>query len=137
MRFNPESIPRVVVMGRSALVGKPIATLMINNGATVTVCHSKTINPEKETREADILIVAVGKPELVGADYVKDGQVVVDVGISAVINNDGTKKVYGDVDFDSVKNIVDAISPVPGGVGPMTVASLFQNLVEAFEKQNS
>jgi len=128
---------KVVVMGRSALVGKPIATLMINNGATVTVCHSKTINPEKETREADILIVAVGKPELVGADYVKEGQVIVDVGISSVINKDGTKKVYGDVDFDSVKNIVAAISPVPGGVGPMTVASLFQNLVEAFEKQNS
>jgi len=127
---------KVVVMGRSALVGKPIATLMINNGATVTVCHSQTVNPEEETRKADILIVAIGKPELVGAEYVREGQVVIDVGISSVINADGTKKVYGDVDFESVKVIVSAVSPVPGGVGPMTVASLFQNLVEVYEKQN-
>ncbi len=133
----PVKSKKVVVMGRSALVGKPIATLMINNGATVTVCHSKTINPEEETIKADILIVAVGKPELVGADYVKEGQVVIDVGISSVIKKDGIKKVYGDVDFDSVKDIVSAISPVPGGVGPMTVASLFQNLIEAFERQNN
>ncbi len=127
---------KVVVMGRSALVGKPVANLMQNSGATVTVCHSKTVNPEKETREADILIVAIGQPELVGADYVQVGQVVIDVGITSVINADGTKKVLGDVDFESVKNIVSAISPVPGGVGPMTVASLFQNLVEAVERKN-
>ena len=127
---------KVVVMGRSALVGQPIANVMINNGATVTVCHTKTVNPEKETREADILIVAIGHPELVGADYVRKGQVVIDVGISSVVNKDGTRKIYGDVDFDSVENIVSAISPVPGGVGPLTVASLFQNLVEVVEKQN-
>lgn len=127
---------KVVVMGRSALVGKPIATLMVNAGATVTVCHSKTIDPDKETREADILIVAIGKPELVGAEYVKEGQTVIDVGISTVINGDGTRKVYGDVDFESVKGIVGAITPVPGGVGPMTVASLFENLVSSFEAQN-
>ena len=126
---------KVVVMGRSLLVGKPIATLMINNGATVTVCHSKTVEEEKETRTADILIVAIGRAELVGADYVKEGSVVIDVGINSVVNADGTRKVYGDVDFESVKDIVSAISPVPGGVGPMTVSSLFQNLVEAFEKQ--
>lgn len=127
---------KVVVMGRSLLVGKPIATIMTNEGATVTVCHSKTINPEKETREADILIVAIGQAELVGADYVKEGQVVIDVGINSVIKADGARKIYGDVDFESVKDIVAAISPVPGGVGPMTVASLFQNLVQAFKTQN-
>jgi methylenetetrahydrofolate dehydrogenase (NADP+)/methenyltetrahydrofolate cyclohydrolase len=127
---------KVVVMGRSALVGKPTATLMVNAGATVTVCHSKTVDPEKETRQADILIVAIGKPELVGAEFVKEGQVVIDVGISTVINSDGTRKIYGDIDFDSVSPIVSAISPVPGGVGPMTVASLFQNLVDAYERQN-
>jgi len=121
---------KVVVMGRSLLVGKPIAAVMINNGATVTVVHSQTLEPEKITREADILIVAIGRPELVGADYVREGQIVIDVGISSVINSDGTKKIYGDVDFESVKSLVSAISPVPGGVGPMTVASLFQNLVE-------
>ncbi|MFZ2038967.1 MAG: bifunctional 5,10-methylenetetrahydrofolate dehydrogenase/5,10-methenyltetrahydrofolate cyclohydrolase [Minisyncoccia bacterium] len=121
---------KVVVMGRSALVGKPVATLMTNNGAKVTVCHSQTIDPDKITREADILIVAIGKSELIGAEYVKSGQVVIDVGISTIINSDGTRKVHGDVDFDSVKNIVSAISPVPGGVGPMTVASLFENLVQ-------
>jgi methylenetetrahydrofolate dehydrogenase (NADP+)/methenyltetrahydrofolate cyclohydrolase len=126
----------VVVMGRSRLVGTPIASVIKNEGAKVTVCHSKTINPEKITREADILIVAIGKAELVGADYTKEGQVIIDVGINSVIKDDGTRKIYGDVDFDSVKDIVSAISPVPGGVGPMTVASLFQNLVEAFEKQN-
>jgi methylenetetrahydrofolate dehydrogenase (NADP+) / methenyltetrahydrofolate cyclohydrolase len=104
--------------------------LMMNNGATVTVVHSQTVDPDKITREADILIVAIGKPEHVGAEYVKEGQVVIDVGISTVINSDGTKKILGDTDFDSVSPIVSAISPVPGGVGPMTVASLFQNLVE-------
>jgi len=145
---------KVVVMGRSKLVGKPIADLMIKNGATVTVVHSQTLEPEKITREADILIVAIGKPEHVGAEFVKEGAVVIDVGISTVINSDGTFNrprhqndtpsssdegvsskplvtVVGDVDFDSVSPLVSAISPVPGGVGPMTVASLFQNLVEA------
>lgn len=127
---------KVTIMGRSALVGKPIEALMINKGATVTVCHSQTVEPEKITREADILIVAIGQPELVGSDYVKAGQVVIDVGITSVLKTDAPRKIYGDVDFDSVKNIVSAISPVPGGVGPMTVASLFQNLVEGFERQN-
>jgi methylenetetrahydrofolate dehydrogenase (NADP+)/methenyltetrahydrofolate cyclohydrolase len=94
------------------------------------------IKPEKIAREADVLVVAIGQAELVGADYVKEGQVVIDVGINSVIKTLGTRKIYGDVDFESVKDLVSAISPVPGGVGPMTVASLFQNLMEAFEKQN-
>jgi methylenetetrahydrofolate dehydrogenase (NADP+)/methenyltetrahydrofolate cyclohydrolase len=127
---------KVVVMGRSMLVGKPIAILLQNQGATVTVIHSKTVEPEKIAREADVLVVAIGQAELVGADYVKEGQVVIDVGINSVIKDDGARKIYGDVDFESVKDLVSAISPVPGGVGPMTVASLFQNLMEAFEKQN-
>ena len=127
---------KVVVMGRSFLVGKPIATLMINNGATVTVVHSQTPEPEKITKEADILIVAIGKPKLIGRNYVKTGQIIIDVGITTILNPDGTRTISGDVDFESVKNIVSAISPVPGGVGPMTVASLFQNLVEAFGRQN-
>lgn len=131
----PVKDKKVVVMGRSALVGKPIAVLMENNGANVTVVHSQTIEPEKITREADILIVAIGKPELVGAEYVKEGAVVIDVGITSVLIKDKegveSQKMYGDVDFDSVKAIASAVSPVPGGVGPMTVASLFQNLVEA------
>jgi methylenetetrahydrofolate dehydrogenase (NADP+)/methenyltetrahydrofolate cyclohydrolase len=145
---------KVVVMGRSALVGTPVAELMRRNGADVTVVHSQTENPDKITRQADILIVAIGKPELVGADYVKEGAVVIDVGISTVIKNDGTfnrprhqnatpsssdegvrskplATVVGDVDFESVQDLVTAISPVPGGVGPMTVASLFQNLVDS------
>ena len=151
---------KIVVMGRSALVGRPVATLLVNNGATVTVCHSQTLEPDKITREADILIVAIGQPELIGAEYVKEGQVIIDVGITSVnrrnypnINHphhqndtpsssdEGVRTkplatVVGDVDFDSVSPIVSAISPVPGGVGPMTVASLFQNLVEAYCRQN-
>ena len=142
---------KVAVMGRSVLVGTPIAILLKNHGAIVTVVHRQTPEPEKITRTADILIVAIGQPELVGADYVCPGQVVVDVGITAVnrpvshhlpsptqdsslekeeIGGHQKVTVVGDVDFESVKDLVAAISPVPGGVGPMTVASLFQNLVE-------
>jgi methylenetetrahydrofolate dehydrogenase (NADP+)/methenyltetrahydrofolate cyclohydrolase len=128
----PVTGKKVVVMGRSALVGGPIAELLKKNGAEVAVVHSQTENPGKITREAELLIVAIGKPELVGAEYVREGQVVVDVGISRTPM--GT--VVGDVDFASVKDIVSAISPVPGGVGPMTVASLFQNLIESCERQN-
>jgi methylenetetrahydrofolate dehydrogenase (NADP+)/methenyltetrahydrofolate cyclohydrolase len=143
----PVTGKKVVVMGRSALVGNPVAVLMRNNGATVTVVHSQTLDPEKITREADILIVAIGKPELVGVEYVNDKQVVVDVGITSVnrpryqndtpsssdegVSGKSTTTVVGDIDFDSVNGFVAAISPVPGGVGPMTVASLFQNLVES------
>jgi methylenetetrahydrofolate dehydrogenase (NADP+) / methenyltetrahydrofolate cyclohydrolase len=121
---------KVVVMGRSVLVGNPIAVLMRNNDATVTVVHSQTIEPEKITKEGDILIVAIGNPKLIGPSYIKEGQTVIDVGVTSVLNPDGTRSISGDVDFESVKDIVSAISPVPGGVGPMTVASLFQNLIE-------
>ena len=115
-----------VVVGRSNIVGKPMATLMLNEDATVTVCHSKTNNLKEITQTADILIVALGKAKFITADYVKDGAVVVDVGINRC---DG--KLCGDVDFDAVKDKCSYITPVPGGVGPMTIASLLENVVKA------
>jgi len=125
----------VVVIGRSNLVGKPIATMCINENATVTVCHSKTSNLSEETKKADIVIVAAGKAGLIGKEHVKAGQVIIDVGINTIAGEklddeiEG-KKLVGDVDFDAVKNVVSAITPVPGGVGPMTVLALFENLVD-------
>jgi len=112
----------VVVVGRSNIVGKPIAAMLLNRDATVTVCHSKTRNLAKMTREADILIAAIGKPRFITAEMVKEGAVVIDVGI----NNLGGA-VVGDVDFEKVKEKASAITPVPGGVGPMTVALLMKN----------
>ncbi len=119
---------KVVVVGRSELVGKPVAMALLNRDATVTVCHLETENIKLETQRADILVVAAGDPEFITKDFVKEGQVVVDVGISVLQD----KKLVGDVKFDDVKGIVSAISPVPGGVGPMTVLSLFQNLLDAY-----
>ena len=117
----------VVIIGRSNLVGKPLATLLSNHNATVTLCHSKTNNLKEHTRLADILIVAIGKPNSITKDYVKDGSVVIDVGINRLEKN----KLCGDVDFDSVAPIVSYITPVPGGVGPMTVAHLAKNIYKA------
>ncbi len=131
--INPAG-KKVVVVGHSVLVGKPTALAMLNLGATVTVCHSQTKNLETETRQADILIVAVGRPDLITKDFVREDQVVIDIGISVVQEGEGAsaiKKIHGDVDFENVKEIVAAITPVPGGVGPMTNISLFQNLLEA------
>lgn len=117
----------VVIVGRSNLVGKPLINLMLNNDATVTVCHSKTENLFDITKTADILIVAVGRPNFIKEDMVKDGAVVVDVGINRVDD-----KIVGDVDFDSVSKKVSAITPVPGGVGQMTILELFNNLYKAY-----
>ena len=117
---------RVTVVGRSDLVGKPIAVMCQNAGAKVTVCHSKTTNLVAGTKDAEILIVAVGKPGLIQAKNVNKNQVVIDIGISRL----GEEQLAGDVDFDSVSKIVKAISPVPGGVGAMTVLALFENLVD-------
>ena len=117
-----------VVVGRSMLVGKPIANLLLNKNATVTICHSKTKDVKKYTKSADIVVVAVGKPHFLTDDMVKKGAVVVDVGISRV---DG--KLYGDVDFDNVSKKASYITPVPGGVGPMTVAELACNVYEAYK----
>ncbi|MFH1750315.1 MAG: tetrahydrofolate dehydrogenase/cyclohydrolase catalytic domain-containing protein [Candidatus Micrarchaeota archaeon] len=150
---------RAVVVGRSLLVGKPIANMLLNRDATVTVCHSKTANLPEITREADILVVAVGKPGLIGAEMVKKGAVVLDVGINrvggATVKEDmgnleigrgaknahpdpkGNKpKLVGDVDFDSVEKKASAITPVPGGIGPMTIAMLMKNTLICAKLQN-
>lgn len=116
-----------VVVGRSNIVGKPMALLMLRENATVTVAHSKTKNLKEICKKADILIVAVGKPKLVTAEYVKEGAVVIDVGIHRMEN----KKLCGDVDFDDVAPVCSKITPVPGGVGPMTIAMLMHNCVES------
>ncbi|VVB65973.1 Bifunctional protein FolD protein [Candidatus Gugararchaeum adminiculabundum] len=121
-----------VVVGRSLSVGKPLALLLLAEDATVTICHSKTRNLKEITKQADILAVAIGKAKFVTADMVKQGAVVVDVGI----NRNAAGKMVGDVDFDAVSKIAGAITPVPGGVGPMTVAQLIKNVVEATKKQS-
>ncbi|MBI4127388.1 bifunctional 5,10-methylenetetrahydrofolate dehydrogenase/5,10-methenyltetrahydrofolate cyclohydrolase [Candidatus Peregrinibacteria bacterium] len=121
-----------VVIGKSNIVGKPMAVMLMNRGATVTVCHSKTKDVAKYAREADLVVVAVGKVGFLRADMVKKGAVVLDVGINRV---DG--KVVGDVDFAEVEKVAGAIAPVPGGVGPMTVACLMANTVTAAKKQNN
>lgn len=116
----------VVVVGRSQIVGKPVGMLFLNESATVSYCHSKTANLAEMTRQADILIVAVGVPKLITADMVKPDAVVIDVGVNRV---DG--KLVGDVAFDSVKEVASMITPVPGGVGPMTITMLLHNTIEA------
>lgn len=122
---------RCVIIGRSNIVGKPMALLMLRENATVTVAHSRTENLREVCRQADILIVAMGKPRYIDASYVKEGAVVIDVGIHRNENN----KLCGDVDFESVSPVASAITPVPGGVGPMTIAMLMKNCVESIELQ--
>ncbi len=122
----------MVILGRSNIVGKPLIQCCINNNATVTVCHSKTQNTKKITKEADILISAIGKAKFVTADMVKDNVVIIDVGI----NRDENGKIVGDVDFENVKEKASYITPVPGGVGPMTVAMLINNVIKAARQQN-
>ncbi len=116
-----------VVVGRSNIVGKPMAMLMLRENATVTVAHSKTQNLKEICKQADILIVAIGKPKFITSEYVKEGAVVIDVGIHRLEG----KKLCGDVDFQDVEPCVSAITPVPGGVGPMTIAMLMTNCVES------
>lgn len=118
-----------VVVGRSNIVGKPMALLMLNENATVTVCHSRTQNLKEICKTADILIVAMGKPKFITADYIKEGAVVIDVGI----HRDAQNKLCGDVAFDEVEPLCSAITPVPGGVGPMTICMLMKNCVEAMK----
>lgn len=119
---------RAVIVGRSNIVGKPLFELLLKENATVTVCHSKTKNLKAICLEADILIAAIGKPQFITKDMVKDGAVVVDVGINRI---DG--KLIGDVDFDNVKDTASYITPVPGGVGPMTMATLMENVLKAYK----
>ena len=120
---------RCVVMGRSNIVGKPMAMLLLRENGTVTICHSKTQDMKEITRQADILVVAIGKPKFVDETYVKEGAVVIDVGIHRTAEN----KLCGDVDFDKVAPHTSAITPVPGGVGPMTIAMLMNNCVSSVE----
>ncbi|MBR5604225.1 MAG: bifunctional methylenetetrahydrofolate dehydrogenase/methenyltetrahydrofolate cyclohydrolase FolD [Bacteroidales bacterium] len=120
-----------VVVGRSNIVGKPMALLLLRNDGTVTVCHSKTKNLKEICKRADILVCAIGKPKFFNKDYIKDGAVVIDVGIHRQENG----KLCGDVDFEDVKDIVSAITPVPNGVGSMTVAMLMDNCVKAAQNQ--
>jgi len=120
----------VVIVGRSNLVGKPIASLFLNSDATVTICHSKTVNLEQYTKQADILVVAVGHKDLIRGDMLKDNVVIVDVGINRI--ND---KLYGDVNFEEASSIASLITPVPGGIGPMTKISLMENVLEAYKNQ--
>ncbi|ARZ64291.1 MULTISPECIES: bifunctional methylenetetrahydrofolate dehydrogenase/methenyltetrahydrofolate cyclohydrolase FolD [Bacillus] len=120
----------VVVIGRSNIVGKPVGQLFLNENATVTYCHSKTQNMKELTKLADILIVAVGRPKMVTADYIKEGAVVIDVGVNRL----ETGKLCGDVDFDNVLDVAGYITPVPKGVGPMTITMLLHNTVESAKR---
>lgn len=122
-----------VVIGRSNIVGKPMAMLMLHANSTVTICHSKTRNLKEICKDADILIVAIGKAKFVGADMVKDGAVVIDVGM----DRDENGKLCGDVDFEAVEPIASAITPVPGGVGPMTIATLMKNTLTAAKRHHN
>lgn len=124
---------KAVVIGRSNIVGKPMAMLLLHENATVEITHSKTQNLAEVTSGADILVAAIGKAKFVGADMVKDGAVVIDVGM----NRDENGKLCGDVDFDAVKDKCSYITPVPGGVGPMTISMLMQNTLTAAKIQNS
>lgn len=125
----------VVMVGHSAIVGKPVAFLLMAEGATVTVCHHMTRSVAAHSRRADALIVAVGKAHLIGADMVKPGAAVIDIGINQIQDKDGNSQLVGDVDTDNVKEIASWVTPVPGGVGPVTVAILMRNAITAFEKQ--
>ena len=121
----------VVVVGRSNIVGKPMTNLMINAGATVTVCNSKTKDLKKKTSEADVVVMAIGQAKFLTEDMVKEGAIIVDVGI-----NRTEEGLFGDVDYENVSKKSSYITPVPGGVGPMTVAMLFANTMRAFKNNN-
>lgn len=136
--LEAEAVPlagaEAVVIGRSNIVGKPMAMLLTNAGATVTVCHSKTKDLAFHTRRADILVAAVGKPRFVTGDMIKPGATVIDVGINRLQHGQDAGKLCGDVDFDSAKEVAGLITPVPGGVGPMTITMLLENTVISAER---
>lgn len=123
----------LVILGRSNIVGKPLLQCCLNKNATVTICHSKTKNLKEHTKRADIVISAIGKAKFVTKDMIKEGAVVIDVGI----NRDESGKLVGDVDFENVEPIASYITPVPGGVGPMTIAMLMHNVIKATKEQNN
>jgi methylenetetrahydrofolate dehydrogenase (NADP+)/methenyltetrahydrofolate cyclohydrolase len=122
---------RALVLGRSNIVGKPMAALLLRESCTVTIAHSRTFDLPGECRRADILVAAVGRPKMVGGDWIKPGAVVIDVGINRIVDADGKSRTVGDVAFDDVSEVAGWLTPVPGGVGPMTVAMLLRNTAEA------
>ena len=126
-----------VVIGRSNIVGKPMSQLLLKESCTITTVHSKTVNIESICRNADILVAAIGKPEYVKKNWVKEGAIVIDVGINRIKINEEKSKLVGDVLFSEVEDIVSAITPVPGGVGPMTIACLLRNTTIAFKNLNN
>jgi methylenetetrahydrofolate dehydrogenase (NADP+)/methenyltetrahydrofolate cyclohydrolase len=128
---------QAVVLGRSILVGKPMALMLLEANSTVTIAHSKTQNLAQVLQSADILVSAVGRPHLITAEMVKPGAVVIDVGINRVTDAEGNHRLVGDVDFEAVEPIAEYITPVPGGVGPMTVAVLLRNTVESYLRRMS
>ena len=137
--FGSLSGKRALVLGRSNIVGKPMAALLLNESCTVSIAHSRTEDLEARCREADILVAAVGRPEMVKGDWIKPGAVVIDVGINRVDapeKGEGKKKLVGDVDFAQASSVASAITPVPGGVGPMTIACLLRNTLVAACRQN-
>jgi methylenetetrahydrofolate dehydrogenase (NADP+)/methenyltetrahydrofolate cyclohydrolase len=121
---------KAIVVGRSNIVGKPMAALLLAESCTVTIAHSRTLDLPGECRQADILIAAVGRPEMVKGDWIKPGATVIDVGINRIEKEDGTTKLVGDVEFSSAVEVAGAITPVPGGVGPMTIACLLHNTLQ-------
>jgi len=125
----------VVMVGHSEIVGKPAAMMLMAEGATVTVCHHMTRSVAMHSRRADVVVVAVGKAHLIGADMIKPGAVVIDIGINQVQGADGSVSIVGDVDTEAVKEVAGWITPVPGGVGPVTVAILLRNAVRAHQRQ--
>lgn len=129
-RLGSLSGKKAIVIGRSNIVGKPMLALLLKESCTVTIAHSRTQNLEDECRQADIVVAAVGIPEMVKGDWIKPGATVIDVGINRIEKEDGGTKLVGDVEFESASKVADAITPVPGGVGPMTIACLLHNAVQ-------
>ena len=127
---------RALVLGRSNIVGKPMAQLLLRESCTVTIAHSRTRDLPEECRRADLLVAAVGRPHMVGADWIKPGATVIDVGINRIETEDGKTRLAGDVDFDRAREVAGAITPVPGGVGPMTIACLLLNTLTATCRQH-
>ncbi|MGC8201832.1 bifunctional methylenetetrahydrofolate dehydrogenase/methenyltetrahydrofolate cyclohydrolase FolD [Aliiroseovarius sp. PTFE2010] len=130
-RLGDLSGKHAVILGRSNLVGKPMAQLLLRDSCTVTIAHSRTRNIDEVTRQADIVVAAVGRPEMVKGSWLKPGATVIDVGINRIAGEDGKSRLVGDVDFKDISNVASAVTPVPGGVGPMTIACLLANTVTA------
>ena len=126
-----------VVVGRSNIVGKPVAQLLLQENCTVTIAHSRTRDLPAVCRSADLLVAAIGRPQFLGAEHVKPGAIVIDVGINRIVDGSGNGKLVGDVDYAAAAEVAGAITPVPGGVGPMTIACLLENTLTAYERRES